>query len=156
MLTYSKTLISDQYYSFRRTIGNLFRQQVYSIFSTLNLVQNLQNCKYPSQSSSTLSRIRQTFTLYARQACKACLPDEPSIEIMDKFSNFFPHCVEKCLERGEKSLSTIIFFCLYVCLNSDTHNNLRTKSRRKFVLKLKCLDFQCRELITLRSINNTK
>ena len=36
---------------------------------------------------------------------------------------------------------------LFVCLNSDTHDNLRTKSRRKFVLLLKYLYFQCMELI---------
>ena len=59
---------------------------------------------------------------------------------------FFAHCVEKYLVRGEKSFTTMIF-SLYVSgylsmsLNLDTYDNLRTKSRRKFVLVLRCLYF---------------
>ena len=40
----------------------------------------------------------------------------------------------------------LLSVCLCVWLNSDTQDNLITKSGRKFFLMLKCLYFQCKEL----------
>ena len=57
------------------------------------------------------------------------------------FNLSFAHCVEKFLERGEQRFLAMIFFRsvgLFVCLDSDTHDNLRMNSHRKFVLVLKC------------------
>ena len=64
-----------------------------------------------------------------------------SIEFTQKKKKLLGHWVEKSLDHGEKSFLTMIVF-LYVCLDSDIHDNLRTKSRIKFLIMLKCVYFR--------------
>ena len=78
------------------------------------------------------------------EACKACRASQVFYSLKKFQFIFFAHCVEKRLERGEKSFSNMFFFFVYI---SDTHDNMRIKSRRKFVVVLKCFYFNSGEVI---------
>ena len=73
---------------------------------------------------------------------------EPSIELTQKLTIFFARYVEKCREHGEKSFPNIIFFSLLVWIWVWIYLT-RYFRKEKFVCVLKCLYFQCKQLVRL-------
>ena len=59
------------------------------------------------------------------------------LDSKQKFSNSFLLIVFKNVENGDKKHFQPCFFYLSTCLDSNTHDNIRTKSRRMFVLVFK-------------------